>query len=179
LGNWHSHISILVSATGLYPIPFADHGRLLDLSSRTVYNRALTDTSTKESDSPGSEHASSDAVILATVGYIPLLFFLPMFVGTREPFARFHGRQSLVMFAFVVLFNVAVSITDLVLGRILGGMFLIGFFFKAVAWLIHYPAGSVVALAYTALVVAGIVQAATGQYWRIPVLGAYAERLRL
>jgi uncharacterized membrane protein len=139
----------------------------------------LTDTTTKESESPVSEHASSDAVILATVGYIPLLFFLPMFVGTKEPFARFHGRQSLVMFALVVLFNVAVSITDLVLGRILGGMFLIGFFFKAVAWLIHYPAGSVVALAYTALVIAGIVQAATGLYWRIPVVGAYAERLKL
>ena len=139
----------------------------------------MTDTPTEESDSPGSEQASSDAVLWAAVGYIPLLFFLPMFVGTREPFAKFHGRQSLVMFAAVVLFNIMVSITDLILGRILGGMFLIGFFFKAVAWLIHYPAGFVVALAYTVLVIFGIVQAATGQYTRIPVVGAYAERLRL
>jgi uncharacterized membrane protein len=134
---------------------------------------------TERSESPGSEHASSDAVLLAAVGYVPLLFFLPLFVGTREPFAKFHGRQSLVMFATVVLFNVMVSVTDLVLGKILGGMFLIGFFFKAVAWLIHYPAGTLVALAYTVLVIVGIVQAATGQYWRIPVVGAYSERLRL
>ena len=139
----------------------------------------MTDTTTKESDSPGSGQASSDAVLLAAVGYIPLLFFLPMFVGTKEPFAKFHGRQSLVMFAAVVVFNIMVSITDLVLGRILGGMFIIGFFFKAVAWLIHYPAGSVVALAYLVVVIMGIVQAATGQYWRIPVVGAYAERLKL
>jgi len=48
-----------------------------------------------------------------------------------------------------------------------------------VAWLIHYPAGFVVALAYALLIVISIVQAATGQYWRIPVVGAYAERLRL
>jgi uncharacterized membrane protein len=143
------------------------------------YNRALTDTTTEERESPSPEQASSDAVFLAAVGYVPLLFFLPMFVGTREPFARFHGRQSLVMFAAVVLFNIMVSITDLVLGRILGGMFLIGFFFKAVAWLIHYPAGFIVALAYTVLVIFGIVQAATGQYTRIPVVGAYAERLKL
>jgi uncharacterized membrane protein len=139
----------------------------------------LTDTTTKESDASGSEPASSDAVLLAAVGYVPLLFFLPLFVGTKEPFAKFHGRQSLVMFAFVALFNIMVSITDLILGRILGGMFLIGFFFKAAAWLIHYPAGFVVALAYTVLVVMGIGQAATGQYWRIPVVGVYAERLRL
>jgi uncharacterized membrane protein len=139
----------------------------------------LTDTPTEERESPSPEQASSDAVLLAAVGYIPLLFFLPMFVGSREPFANFHGRQSLVMFAALVLFNIMVSITDLVLGRILGGMFLIGFFFKAAAWLIHYPAGFVVALAYAVLVIFGIVQAATGQYTRIPVVGAYAERLKL
>jgi uncharacterized membrane protein len=143
------------------------------------YNRALSDTPTERSESPGSEHASSDAVLLAAVGYIPLLFFLPLFVRAREPFAKFHGRQSLVLFAIVVVFNIAVSITDLVLGRILGGMFLIGFFFKTVAWLVHYPVGSVIALAYAVLVIMGIVQAATGQYWRIPVVGAYAERLKL
>ena len=116
---------------------------------------------------------------MATVGYVPLLFFLPLFVGTREPFARFHGRQSLVLFAAVVAFNIAVGVTDLVLGRVLGSMLLIGFFFKVVAWLIHYPTGFAVAVAYLVLVVIGIVQAATGQYWRIPVLGVYAERLKL
>ena len=139
----------------------------------------MTDTTTKESEPAVVDRASQDAILLAAVGYIPLLFFLPLFVGTREPFARFHGRQSLVMFAAVLIFNIGVGITDLVLGRILGSMFLMGFFFKAVAWLVHYPAGLVVALAYAVLVIVGIVQAATGQYWRIPVVGAYAERLKL
>ena len=139
----------------------------------------MTDTTTQEPVSQASERASSDAVLLAALGYVPLLFFLPLWVGTKEPFARFHGRQSLVMFAFVLVFNILVSICDLVLGRILGGMFLIGFFFRVVAWLIHYPAGGIVALAYVVLAVMGIVQAATGQYWRIPVVGVYAERLRI
>ncbi len=133
----------------------------------------------KESEPPVAERVSQDAILLAAVGYVPLLFFLPLFVGTREPFARFHGRQSLVMFATVVVFNIGAGITDLVLGRILGSMFLMGFFFKAVAWLIHYPVGFAVALAYAVLVIIGVVQAATGQYWRIPVVGVYAERLKL
>jgi uncharacterized membrane protein len=139
----------------------------------------LTDTVTEENRSEAEERPSSDAVLLAALGYIPLLFFLPLFVGSREPFARFHGRQSLVLFAVVVVFNLMVAATDLVLGRMLGGMFLIGFFFKAAAWLIHYPAGLTVAIAYLAVAVVGIAQAATGQYWRIPVVGVYAERLRL
>lgn len=143
------------------------------------YNRLLTDTTTKESESKADERASSDAILYAALGYIPLLFFLPLFVGDREPFAKFHGRQSLVMFAFVVVFNVVVSITDLLFGGILGRMFLIGFFFKVVAWLIHYPAGIVVALSYCVLVIMGMVRAATGEYWRIPVVGVYAERLKL
>jgi uncharacterized membrane protein len=58
-------------------------------------------------------------------------------------------------------------------------MFLLGFFFKAIAWTVHYPVGLIVALGYAVVVVVGIVQAATGQYWRIPVIGAYAERLRI
>lgn len=138
----------------------------------------MTDTTTQHGE-PAAERASSDAILLAAVGYVPLLFFLPLFVGTKEPFAKFHGRQSLVLFAAVAAFNIAVGFTDLVLGRVLGSMFLIGFFFKAVAWLVHYPAGFVVAVAYAVLVIVGIVQAATGQYWRIPVLGVYAERLKL
>jgi len=125
------------------------------------------------------ERASSDAILLAAVGYVPLLFFLPLFVGTKEPFARFHGRQSLVMFGTVLTFNIIVAVTDLVLGRMLGSMFILGLFFKVVAWLIHYPAGFAVALAYAVLVVIGIAKAATGEYWRIPVLGVYAERLRI
>ncbi len=139
----------------------------------------MTDATTQESEPAVAERSSSDAILLATVGYVPLLFFLPLFVGTREPFARFHGRQSLVLFAAVIVFNIAVGVTDLVLGRVLGSMFLLGFFFKAVAWLIHYPAGVAVAVAYAVLIIIGIVQAATGQYWRIPVVGVYAERLKL
>ena len=139
----------------------------------------MTETTTKVAETNDTERASQDALILAAVGYIPLLFFLPMFVGSREPYARFHGRQSLVMFAAVLLFNVAVALVDLILGRLLGSMFLIGFFFKAAAWLVHYPVGLTVSLAYAILVIVGIVQAATGQYWRLPVVGAYAERLKL
>jgi uncharacterized membrane protein len=118
-------------------------------------------------------------VLLAAIGYVPLLFFVPLFMGSREEFAKFHGRQSLVMFAAVLAFQVVVWLTDFVLGKILGGMFLLGFFFKAVAWLVHYPTGFLVAGAYAVMLVVGIMQAATGRYWRIPVLGAYAESLRV
>ncbi len=133
----------------------------------------------KEAEATPADRPSQDAILLAALGYLPLFFFLPLFAGTKEPFARFHGRQSLVLFVTVLIFQVAVWLSDLVLGRILGNMFLLGFFFKAVAWLVHYPTGFLVAAVYAVLVIVGIVQAATGQYWRVPILGVYAERLKL
>jgi len=57
-------------------------------------------------------------------------------------------------------------------------MVLLGFFSRQWAWLIHYPAGFVVALAYAGLVIIGIVQAATRAHvnWGHTGPGAYAER---
>jgi uncharacterized membrane protein len=133
----------------------------------------------KPAEARAEERPGQEATLLAALGYVPLLFFLPLFVGTREPFARFHGRQSLVMLLVVLAFQVCVAVADLVLGRVMGSMFLLGFFFKAIAWILHYPAGFLVAVAYSVALVAGIVHAATGQYWRIPVVGAYAERIRI
>jgi len=77
----------------------------------------------------------------------------------------------------LALLWVCVHIIDFLLGRIMGSLFLIGFIFKLTAWLVHNIGGPIFSLAYVALVIAGIVQAAAGQYWRVPLLGAYAERL--
>jgi len=114
---------------------------------------------------------------LAAVGYLPLLFFLPLVVAPNDRFCRFHGYQSLVAFLAFILFWIAVWIVDLVFGRMIGSIFLIGFLFRALAWLVHNIAGALVSLGYFVLVIMGLVQAAIGRYWRIPVLGVYAERL--
>jgi uncharacterized membrane protein len=138
-----------------------------------------SDSLTDSDERNAGEGPSQDSVLLAAIGYVPPLFFLPLFVGSREPFARFHGRQSLVMFLMVLAFQTCVWTVDVVLGKIMGSMFLLGYFFKAVAWIVHYPLGFVVGVAYLVVVVMGIVQAAAGREWRIPVVGAYAERLRI
>ena len=131
----------------------------------------------------GSENQSAtsspghESVVLSAVGYLPMLFFLPMFVNKADTFARFHGRQSMVVQAALVLFWCAVWMLDFVLGRVLGNMLILGFVFKAMAWLLHYPVGLLVSLAYVVVAVLGIVQSLAGRYWRVPVVGAYSDRL--
>lgn len=41
---------------------------------------------------------------LAVLGYIPLLFWAPIFLRKDSLFAQFHGRQSFVLFLMYVLF---------------------------------------------------------------------------
>lgn len=98
-------------------------------------------------------------------------------MARASPFARHHARQSIVIQVILIGFWTAVWVSDFLIGRILGNMLLLGFVFRLMAWLIHYPVGLVVSLGYIVLTAVGLIKSLAGQYWRVPVLGAYADRL--
>jgi len=114
---------------------------------------------------------------LAALGYLPALFFVPLVVGRDDAFCGFHGRQSLALIASLLVCQVVIWASDLVLGRILGSVLIIGLVFRALAWIVHYPVGLAVAAGYLVATIVGMVQASSGKYWRIPVLGAYVDRI--
>ena len=118
-----------------------------------------------------------DGTLLAAIGYLPALFFVPLVVGRGDPFCGFHGRQSLALIASLIALQVVIWLSDLILGRILGSVLIVGLVFRALSWIVHYPVGLVIAVCYVVAVVVGMVQAASGKYWRIPVLGAYVDRM--
>lgn len=117
--------------------------------------------------------------VLSALGYIPLLCFLPLFLERRDEFAQFHGRQGLVLLVAWVLTWLVLWIVGRVFGDILSHTPLIGVIFFGVGWLIERVVGWILYLFYLVLMVVGIVEAALGKRWRMPVLGAYAERIRL
>jgi uncharacterized membrane protein len=117
--------------------------------------------------------------VSAAIGYLPFFFFIPIFSNKEDEFALFHGKQSMVLFCTLIIFWIAIWLIDLIFGGILGHIFIIGFLFKVVAWLIHNVIGSIISLGYLVLAVLGIINASGGNYWRIPILGAYSERLKI
>ena len=117
--------------------------------------------------------------VSAAIGYIPFLFFIPIFANREDEFAQSHGKQSLVLFCTFIIIWVALWLIILILSGILGHIFIIGFLFKGIAWLIHNVIGSIVSIGYLVLAIMGIINASTGNYWRIPIIGAYSERLKL
>jgi uncharacterized membrane protein len=122
---------------------------------------------------PGQED-----MILAMIGYLPMMFFIPLLVGKPNSFARFHGRQSLFLFVGFAVLWVAIWIVDVLFGRMMGNVLILGFLFRAIAWLVYNVVGVAVSLLYLALAIAAIVQAALGREWRIPFLSAYMNRLQ-
>ncbi len=118
-----------------------------------------------------------DETLFAALGYLPPLFLLPILARGDSDFARFHGVQSLVLLLGLAVFQLLVVAVDLLFGRLLGSTLVIGPVFRLVAWIFHYPVGLAVGFAYLVFLVLGASQAATGRRWRIPVLGAFVDRM--
>ena len=117
--------------------------------------------------------------VVAAVGYIPFLCFIPIFSRRDDEFARFHGKQSLILLAGLIGIWLLIWLADLLLGGILSHIFIIGVLFKFMAWLVHYLVGGVVSMAYFVAIITGAVQALAGKEWRIPVISAFARELPL
>lgn len=90
--------------------------------------------------------------VLAIIGYIGILFLVPMLAAPKSEFAQYHARQSLVLFIAEIIIGIIWVIP--VLGWIIG--------------MLGYIAGLV-------LMIMGIVNAANGVMKPLPIIGQYAK----
>jgi uncharacterized membrane protein len=99
--------------------------------------------------------------LFSAIGYLPPLFFVPLFLGKKDAFSMWHGKQGLV----VAVLSVA------------GGIFA-----PVVAMLVPIIGGLAV-LAYNvfvlALVVGGAWHAYKGKKWELPLVGKFANQINL
>lgn len=101
--------------------------------------------------------------VLAVIGYLWVLFLLPLLLQRQNRFAQFHGRQGLVLFIFWLLIWVVFFL-------ILSHIPFVGIAFRIIGYFGY--------LAYAILALIGLIKAASGECWRLPVLGVYAERIK-
>lgn len=108
-------------------------------------------------------NANSDAddieknKVFAILGYIGLLFLVPLLAAPNSKFARYHANQGIVLFLSAVILMFGTGILMLI--PFIGCVFYIGML--------------VVALGAFVLMVMGIVNAATGQYKPLPLIGHF------
>ncbi len=100
--------------------------------------------------------AVSEGKIIAIFSYFGVFCLLPLLLKRDNAFAQFHGKQGLVLFfagLLTLLMNVIPSI-----GVVMS---------------------SITVLVLGVLSLIGIVQVLMGNYWKIPVIGDWAEKINI
>jgi len=88
---------------------------------------------------------------LAAIGYLGILFLVPMLAAPKSEFAQFHAKQGMV------LFIAAIIVTAVSMIPILG-------------WLIGMIGGVVLVI----LMIVGILNAVAGAMKPLPIIGQFA-----
>jgi uncharacterized membrane protein len=109
-----------------------------------------------------------EAKVVAAIGYLGILCIIPLVTPPGNKFAKFHGRQGLVLLIAEIVLGVAMTILGFILG--LAG---------PLGWILIQLISVVVGLGILVVIIMGIVKAANGEYWKMPVLGDFAAKLNI
>lgn len=113
--------------------------------------------------------AVSDAErAMAAVAYVGPLWIFTRLLRSGSEFCRFHARQGCVLFLGESIAVILTAITNGVVRRIP----IFGSVVIAIAGFMIWTAAFIISFG-------GVVNAAKGKTWRIPILGRYAETLRI
>lgn len=85
----------------------------------------------------------------AAMGYVGVLCFWPLLFKKHSPFAHFHAKQGLLLFL--------IEIVSAAFFFLLWPLFILAIFFA----------------------VRGISQSLHGKFWRLPLIGRWAEKLHI
>jgi uncharacterized membrane protein len=106
---------------------------------------------------PEANQEIEEGKIWAFIGYWWILFLVPLLGKKDNKFALFHGKQGLVLFCFEVVIWILSYI-------------------PVIGWFIIGPVGGIICLI---LAIIGMVKSLQGIYWKMPVLGDIAEKIKI
>ncbi|MGB1585894.1 MAG: hypothetical protein ACPHID_02460 [Thermoplasmatota archaeon] len=113
--------------------------------------------------------------VLGIIGYLPLLFLLPVKIKKDSMFSQFHGRQSGVLFLTWVLLTLLIFILVAALPK--------GDATGTSVWNDVQTGvlgiGAIFTIIYALLMLMGMFKVALGERYRMPVIADIALLLRL
>lgn len=114
-----------------------------------------------QSPNPGQEPAGDpkdveENKILAIIGYLGILFLVPLLAKKDSPYAQFHGKQGMVLFIAEVV------------GYLIAVVPFIGWFLSLLIGLFTFV-----------LAIMGIINAAGGKMKELPLIGEYAKKINM
>ena len=106
-----------------------------------------------------SGEPTSDEKVMGAIAYLGILFLVPLLAKKDSKFAMFHAKQGMVLFIAEIIAYIA--------GFMLAFIPYFGWYLD---WLIYVVVGI--------LALIGLIQALSGKYWELPVLGAWAKTFK-
>lgn len=97
--------------------------------------------------------------VFAVIAYIWILFLVPLLGKKDSPFAQYHGKQGLALFVLSLILQ---------LGWIIYWIPILGWLVAVVVW-----------IGFFILWIMGIINAASGKMVPLPIIGKYAEKLKI
>ncbi len=98
---------------------------------------------------------------MGILSYLGILVLIPILAAKESPFARYHANQGLVL----LLCEVGFSVASMILSVIFAFLGPLALLWTLVSWL--------VSLAFLALLILGIVNAAQGMAKELPLIGKF------
>lgn len=107
-----------------------------------------------QSTAPHGNHSDVEKnKLYAIIGYVSVLCFVPLLAAPNSPFAKFHGKQGLVLFLAAVVFST--------LSRVIPGLW-------SLMMLLN--------LGILVLSIIGMIKASEGTLWHMPIVGDLAKK---
>jgi len=120
------------------------------------------DENTQSQGPTGSDMPSGDSgdveknKVMAMLSYIGILVLVPLLAAKDSKFAKFHAKQGLVL---------------LIAWIINGVIYVIPF----IGWIV----GTIIWIFLAIMAIMGIVYSLSGKYWKMPILGQFAEKFNI
>jgi len=113
---------------------------------------------------PEVDKSIEEGKIFAFIGYWGLLFLVPILAKKDNKFAVFHGKQGMVL--------VMAFIADFIIMAIFGWIPVLALIISGIlCWLVFFT--------LVVFGIIGMIQALTGKYWKMPILGDIAEKIKI
>lgn len=100
--------------------------------------------------------------IVSAIGYIPVLFLVPLLGASHSEFAKFHANQGLILTITAIALGVARSVLCLVFG-----------FIPVLNHFIPDIISTAVSLIILAYIAIGVIYAAQGKAKKLPFIGGF------
>lgn len=101
-----------------------------------------------------------EGMVWAVIAYLWILFLVPLLAKKDNKFAHYHAKQGMMLFiVWIVLFVITLA---------LGWVPVLGAVISVLVWIM-----------LLVLFVIGIINAATGKYAPLPIVGKVAEKWKI